>query len=450
MERKKLFWQLFPFLVVLGLTSFFTHLLASTPNTLYLLPVPVLLAVIICRFLSFKIGDPLSLLSSQAKRYLDGDYSKNLMPQNVSVEIKQLEQTLSLLGEKLRQSIQLANKQAKDREILFSSMLEGIATFNRQGNILHINQAAIDLNELEGQTLINRPVIEIFRHPIIEEMSRAILQGGKAMQEEIELKPKKILQVSASSLQDDEKNNWGGLFIFRDITRIRQLENHHQEFVANVSHELRTPLTSIQGFVETLLDNPDTKEKQKFLKIIQRQAGRLNSIIEDLLTLAHLEREQQEGQINFQKTKIPPIISKAIQTCEYKAREKNIQLEMEQTNLNQIECKVNASLLEQALINLIDNAIKYSESHSKVIMRHQIEQNHLVISVEDQGRGIHHSHINRLFERFYVIDKARNVHQGGTGLGLAIVKNIALLHGGDISVQSTPEKGSTFTIILPR
>ena len=452
MKRIKLFWQIFPFLILLSLISFYTPLLFQSHLNIFFYLLPILLALVICKILTLKIGKPLNLLYSHAKNHLHNHQQENALKstllKGVSTEVKQLEHIITLLVKKLKKAIKLVDKQTKDREILFSSMMEGMVTFDLRGNIVHINKAAIDLNGLENQNLTNRPIIEIFRHPIIEEMSRVILRGGKGMQEEIELK-NKILQISASSLQDDQHNTWGGFFIFRDITRIHQLENHQREFVANVSHELRTPLTSIQGFVETLLDNPTTKERDKFLKIIQRQAGRLNSIVENLLTLAQLERNQKEGQINFKKTNISSIISSAIQTCEHKIRKKNIQLKLEELETPLKDCRVNASLLEQALINLIDNAVKYSEIDTKIFISYQIDKEHLTISVKDQGLGIHHSHIPHLFERFYIIDKARSIDQG-TGLGLAIVKNIILIHGGDISVQSTLGKGSIFTMILPR
>jgi two-component system phosphate regulon sensor histidine kinase PhoR len=219
--------------------------------------------------------------------------------------------------------------------------------------------------------------------------------------------------------------------------------------VANVSHEIKTPLTAIKGFVETLHHGKVETEEEttRFLEIIQKHVDRLNSIIEDLLTLSRIEQEDEEKTITLQMGKISDVIQAAAQICRSKAEEKNIQIDI--LDHDKINAKFDPPLLEQAVVNLLDNAIKYSDPERAIGVKAVKIDFEILISVEDHGSGIAQKHLPRLFERFYRVDKARSRQLGGTGLGLAIVKHIAQAHGGRISVKSTLGKGSVFTIHLP-
>ncbi len=227
------------------------------------------------------------------------------------------------------------------------------------------------------------------------------------------------------------------------------IEELRRQFVANVSHELRTPITSIKGFIETLLDgamnNPDDTER--FLRIAGRQADRLNAIVEDLLTMSRLEQEEKETGIPLEKDSLCSVIDNAVQVCATKAKQKNTQIEIRCGE--HLTASMNAPLLEQAIVNLIDNAIKFSPAGSKVWIEGRQEKKETVIHVRDNGCGIDARHIPHLFERFYRIDKARSRSLGGTGLGLAIVKHIVLLHKGRVYAESIPGEGSVFSIYLP-
>lgn len=229
--------------------------------------------------------------------------------------------------------------------------------------------------------------------------------------------------------------------------RIKKLENIRKDFIANVSHELRTPITSIKGFTETLLESEleDKEEIRHFLEIINKHSDRLNAIIEDLLSLSKIEKNGRD--IKFVNCKIVTPIENAIEICKIKAKNKNLALEIYADRT--LTAKLNPSLIEQAVVNLIDNAIKYSNDSSQVTIRLYKENKNAVISVEDSGCGIKEKHLSRLFERFYRVDKARSRKQGGTGLGLSIVKHIAEIHKGDVAVKSELEKGSTFFIKIP-
>ena len=229
--------------------------------------------------------------------------------------------------------------------------------------------------------------------------------------------------------------------------QLHHLETVRADFVANVSHELKTPITSIQGFVETLLSDdwdhdPDT---QRFLEIINQQSSRLNAIIDDLLTLSRLE--QKEGQVLKEPCLLESVLSNAVNLCQLQAGKKNINITIDCPE--NLTLPLNAPLLEQAVVNLIINAIKYSDPDKQVWVIAQQQNNQLSLSVKDEGFGIDRKHLDRLFERFYRVDTARSRKLGGTGLGLSIVKHIAQVHNATVHVESSLGTGSIFTITLP-
>jgi two-component system phosphate regulon sensor histidine kinase PhoR len=257
------------------------------------------------------------------------------------------------------------------------------------------------------------------------------------------------LHVHGTTLHDGEHQRIGALVVLHDTTRLRRLENVRRDFVANVSHELRTPVTSIKGFVETLLDGAmdDPESTRRFLRIILRQANRLNAIIEDLLTLSRIERGTEEVTIELGEDSVGEVLQAAIEMCQQSAADKGISLHLDCPPT--LRLRMNAHLLEQAVVNLVGNAVKYSEPGSTVHIGACQDGGDIVIQVKDRGCGIEAKHLPRLFERFYRVDKARSRELGGTGLGLAIVKHIALAHRGAVEVESAVGHGSTFSIRLP-
>jgi two-component system phosphate regulon sensor histidine kinase PhoR len=244
------------------------------------------------------------------------------------------------------------------------------------------------------------------------------------------------------------------VIVLNDVTDLKRLENVRRDFVANVSHELKTPVASIKGFVETLLDGAadDPEDRHRFLDIIARQADRLEAIIEDLLALSRIEQSEGAGTLPLETTSIAALLGEAANDCLPRATERAIRLEVECDA--DLEAAVNAPLVEQALINLIDNAIKACEAAATIrVSAHTAFSDTgeplLEITVEDEGCGIEPAHLPRLFERFYRVDKGRSRTLGGTGLGLSIVKHIVQAHGGTVGVDSTPGVGTTFTLRMP-
>ncbi|HEX5577548.1 MAG TPA: ATP-binding protein, partial [Gemmatimonadaceae bacterium] len=216
-----------------------------------------------------------------------------------------------------------------------------------------------------------------------------------------------------------------------------------------VSHELKTPITSIKGFVATLLDGAidSPPDARRFLEIVSRHADRLSAIIDDLLSLSRLEEDDQEGTLERARVNVRDALRRAVDACASNAAERQIRVEVECGD--GIVGVFNAALIEQAVTNLIDNAIKYSDPDSVVRVSASRQGHATEIRVRDHGSGIEAHHLDRLFERFYRVDKARSRKLGGTGLGLAIVKHIALAHGGTVQVESSLGVGSMFTLRIP-
>jgi two-component system, OmpR family, phosphate regulon sensor histidine kinase PhoR len=237
--------------------------------------------------------------------------------------------------------------------------------------------------------------------------------------------------------------------VLHDITRLRRLEEARREFVANVSHELRTPITSITGFVETLLDGAilEPDQARAFLRIIMRQTDRLNAIIDDLLTLSKLEQGSLAESDLLALGDLERVLQNAARACGAEAGRKDIRVDVQCGVHDRVP--IHEELMEQAITNLIQNAIRYSEPGDRVVVKCRRDHGVVTIAVQDEGCGIEPRHLPRLFERFYRVDRARSRDAGGTGLGLAIVKHIAQAHGGSVEVTSRVGVGSAFTIRIP-
>lgn len=278
-----------------------------------------------------------------------------------------------------------------------------------------------------------------------------MIKSVNPLEEEIVMRQRaeRILQLSGSVLHDINNNPIGSLVVMNDITGLKHLDNLKRDLVANVSHELKTPITTIKGFIETLKEGNFEKpeDRNRFLEIVSKNTDRLNAIIEDLLSLSRLEQSTEDKSFTFEEQELRPIIDSVLENYQFKASEKDISIKVQcETGLT---AKLNRALIEQAIGNLIDNAIKYSDEHKVIHLYIIKDKDELIISVEDQGFGISAEHIPRLFERFYRVDKSRSRDEGGTGLGLAIVKHIAQVHNGAVSVESSPGKGSNFIIRIP-
>jgi two-component system phosphate regulon sensor histidine kinase PhoR len=338
------------------------------------------------------------------------------------------------------------------RERILASMLEGVVALDARGRVVAMNDAARRQLALGERPVAGLPVCEVVRHAGFLSLVDAAAATDETVDRELQ-DPETgdaTLWARAAALRGAGDLRIGTLVVLGDLSRLRRLERVRQEFVANVSHELRTPITSIIGFAETLLDAQATRDEattERFLQIIRRQAGHLQSIVTDLLLLSRLEG--QTGGFPRELTPLASIVGDALDICRGRARESRVDVRVDvPANL---QVRVHAGLLEQALVNLIDNAIQHGGSGGRVEVAAERLPNRggVRISVRDYGPGIAPEHLDRLFERFYRIDKGRSREMGGTGLGLSIVKHVARIHNGSVSVASEVGKGSVFFFRLP-
>jgi two-component system phosphate regulon sensor histidine kinase PhoR len=398
-----------------------------------------------------RISRPVEEIKKGVAHFASNDLSYRL-PVHELEEIGELANVINAMAERLEDRIETVERQKNEQEAIFAGMVEGLIVVDEEEKIVRINPAAsaflgIEIAEAEG-----RMIQEAVRNPYLQKFVRKALSSAITVEEDFTLRNDRgelYVQGHGVQLLRPDGRLRGGVIVLNNVTRLRKLENLRKDFVANVSHELRTPITSIKGFVETLLDGAlrDPVDAANFLKIIGRQAERMDNIIEDLLLLSGVERGLEESNVRVEKGKIIDIIRDAIEVCDHKAREKKIRIDVDCAP--DIEGTVNEPLLEQAVINLLDNAIKYSDEGGPVEISASRHADEITIEVRDEGCGIDREDIPRLFERFYRVDKARSRKLGGTGLGLAIVKHIMQAHGGSVIVASTPGEGSTFTLHLP-
>jgi two-component system, OmpR family, phosphate regulon sensor histidine kinase PhoR len=394
---------------------------------------------------------PLEALRAGADRYAHGDL-KHRLPLLGAAEIRMLARSMNIMAEQLDQRIQTIIRQEHEHNAVLSSMEEGVLAVDERSTILSLNEAGARILNLDAREARGRVAHEVIRKADLLQFIGDALASDVPVDRSIEASASenRWLHGRATALHDAHGQRIGALIVLHDITRLRHLENVRRDFVANVSHELRTPITSIKGFVETLLHEQldDRDQSLRFLAIILKQVNRLDAIIEDLLMLSRVEGGSGEPRIPLEPLRLADVLCAAVEMCARAAADKK-RIAVELDCCDDLMIRANAPLLEQAVVNLLDNAIKYSPPDATVRVTAAVEGDQAVIRVQDHGCGIASKHLPRLFERFYRVDKARSRELGGTGLGLSIVKHIVSAHRGTVQVESTVGRGSTFSIRLP-
>lgn len=410
----------------------------------------LLLAGVMAFILARRFSTSLRRLQSGAEAFAAGRLDSPIKVSD-SLEINAVAASINNMADQLATRVRTAENQRNEMESVLASMNEGVLAVNQNELIIRLNRKAAGIFGRDVEYALGRSIQEICRHPEITRLTQKVLADGKDRQWEIQLGGRngRVLQIHASSLVDLEDNRLGALLVFSDVTELRRLETMRRDFVANVSHELKTPVTSIKGFVETLLDEdpPDAQERERFLEIINKQTSRLENIISDLLSLSRLEEENRTGNLEMVELSIHQLLDRVVRDLASRNPAAAGRLEIRCSE--ELRAPINAPLLEQAIGNLIGNALKYSPEGSPVVVACEKKGEAVALHVIDRGPGIQAEHLPRIFERFYRVDKARSRRMGGTGLGLAIVKHITQIHGGQATVDSTPGQGSTFTLTLP-
>lgn len=402
-------------------------------------------------YVSRRINRPVWELRTGVARFSGGDLRRGIDVGDWA-EFGAVADAAYSMAADLHNRLKTVTEQRNELEAVLSSMVEAVFVFDTDERIIRVNRAAERLFQINEAQVRGRSVQETIRNRELHRFVAGTLsseENGGEQDIVIFGDPDIFLQAHAVTLLDAQDQKIGALVVLNDVTRLKTLENIRRDFVANVSHELKTPITSIKGFLETLKEGAikEPENAERFLDISIRHTQRLDTIIEDLLSLSRIERQSERGEITLEEKPLKDVIEAVGRACLTAARNKNIALECKIED--GLSAKFSSTLLEQALVNLVDNAIKYSEPEKKVEVTAKKEKDEIIITVRDQGCGIPKEHLQRIFERFYRVDKGRSRKEGGTGLGLAIVKHVVNAHRGHVSVESSPGRGSAFSIHLP-
>jgi two-component system phosphate regulon sensor histidine kinase PhoR len=402
-------------------------------------------------FLSWKLTSgivkPLEKMTETAGKISEGDLSQRIPVRKYNNEIENLAKMFNYMASELEEKIGEISQEKNRIEAIMNSMVDGVIATDKDGKITLINPAAqeifnIDKEQIKGKELIS----SLFSHRIDMYLERA-LEKKESISREINYQnpDKKIIQATFIPLIDQEDNINGGVIVLTDITELRKLETVRNDFVANVSHELRTPLTSILGYLDTLIESDikDQKIRNKFLRIIKEETDRLSILIKDLLNLSEIESQT----FDLKPESFSEVLDKVYNLLADNAYRKNIDIKLNvEDNLPPVYMV--KQQIEQVIINLLDNAIKYTPEGGNINIEVKKSGDKMFFSIKDSGIGIPEEDKKRIFERFYRVDKARSRSMGGTGIGLSIVRNIIKQHSSEISVESEEGKGSKFTFYL--
>lgn len=406
---------------------------------------------ILILFIGFKttrlITKPVEEMTSFSKKIAEGDFSQKLFISRDD-ELGVLAGSLNSMKDQLSQTISNISQERLKLSTILSSIHDGVLAVDIHKNLILYNQRFLDIFHIEEKGLHGRRLLEVVRVPELSAFIDASLSDHKIYQKQIKIarhSEEKYYEIIISPFFLKGEEIFGVVSIFHDITGLKLVEQMRVDFVANVSHEFKTPLTSIRGYTDTLLQGglDDHENSEKFIHIIKNNVDRLTALVDDLLTLSELESGEQ---LHARRFDCRAFVDHMIFKMKPLAEKKNISLV---TKIEVSELTADETKLEQALLNLLDNAVKYTPPGGKVQIEAKKTAKEIKMTVKDTGIGISSEHLPRIFERFYRVDRGRDRELGGTGLGLAIVKHVALLHEGAVDVESSPDKGSSFTLRLP-
>lgn len=407
-----------------------------------------IIAVVLSLYVSKKITNPIDTLTVAANEIADGDFGRKIYI-TAQDQIGELAKAFNKMSTNLNTSMNELKHRNVELEAILNSMINGIIAVDQNKNIIMINKFCFEILGLPIDYVVqNESMYKIVRNDEVAKMVEDSMVSGMSQVREMPyVHIDKILRIYVNPIITLEREIIGSIIVIQDVTQVRKLEQMRSDFVSNVSHELKTPLTSIRGFVDTLkngaINQPETA--RHFLDIIDIESDRLYRLINDILLLSEIEsmdREPESQTVNLQS-----VVEEVFDILDQKASDKKLKLNT--TFEQRFIIMANRDRIKQMFINLVDNAIKYTE-RGEVSVNVSSYGSWIRIHVRDTGIGFAEIHKDRLFERFYRADKGRSRSQGGTGLGLSIVKHIVLLYRGKISVESAPGEGTTFEILLPK
>ena len=410
----------------------------------------LLVSVISAALLSYNITKPINRVINVTKRLQNKDYSARINA-DYSGEIGNLNTSVNALAASLQAHVNEIEESEKQLNSILSNLVSGVVLIDDKGKVDLTNHATERFLSKHTSKIDGKEYTYVFGPLGIDHLIETVIEDNVKRHDEahIYFPEERILDVHIAPYYSQGWQQRGAIIVLHDITDIRRLEKMRSEFVANVSHELKTPITSVKGFAETLLsgDVPDEATAKQFMQIIYDESERLNRLITDLLELSKIEK--QAMPLNITEVNLNEIIGNSTQTISKFARDKNITLHLP-SDENPIYVEADEDRLGQIVLNLVANAVNYTSDNGDIYVDAEERSSKVVLTVRDTGMGIPEEALDRLFERFYRVDKARSRHSGGTGLGLAIVKHLVESHEGKIYVKSVEGVGSTFTVELPK
>lgn len=409
-----------------------------------------LLAAGVTLLLTRHLLRPLSRLRDAAGALESGRFDIDLTMDG-SREIQALAHAMRTMRDTIREKLQTIERQRTELEHILANMGDGVLAVDGNCHILLINRAACDLLGVPSKGARGALAHERIRRSAVLQLLDRVLESDEALREELMLRgePDLVLDVHATRLAVEGAETAGALLVLRDVTPFRQMKMTLRTFVENASHELRTPITAIKGVLETVLDmhRDDPEQAERFLQVAAKHTNRLEALTDDLLTLARIERDGSHEQAELQPESVADVVQSVVDATAPMTGRSSVEVRIDVAD--DLVASVRRPLLEIAVQNLLDNALKFSPPDAEVTVRARRAGGEIVLEVQDAGPGIPEKHFPFLFNRFYRVDESRSRELGGTGLGLSIVKHIALLHRGRVSVDSRVGGGSTFRIHLP-
>lgn len=407
------------------------------------------ISVLLAFFFAYRFSKPINEMEEFTEKLRDGKTTGSLYLKEGG-EMQQLASNINYLVRELQIQISAANEEKSKVLAAFASMSEGVLVLDIDNRIEAYNRAFRNMigsryGEVRGKTLL-----EAFRSTDLQDFYERFIATGNPISKEIKLREPvpRVLDITISAIKGLPHNDRKTMLVFHDVTRIKKLEKMRADFVANVTHELKTPLTAILGFIETLKGGAieDRETAGKFLDVLDRQAARLNRLIDDLLVISNIELG--EMKFYFEGVSLGDSLNAALSVIDQKAREKGIELKKsipEELPL----VRADRDRLVQIFLNILDNAVKFNNPGGEVTVAAAARDGDVEVRISDTGIGIPQSEISRLGERFYRVDKARSRELGGTGLGLSIVKHLMIAHEGRMEIESQMGRGTTVSLYFP-